>query len=41
MAGPATPCRISRTRCGHGYVKDNGERVFFTTLDYNLLRAIR
>jgi hypothetical protein len=41
MAGPATPCRISRTRCGHGYGKDNGERVFFTTLGYNLLRAIR
>jgi hypothetical protein len=39
--GPATPCRISRTRCWHGYGKDNGERVFFTTLGYNLLRAIR
>ena len=38
MAGPATPCLISRTRCGHGYGKDNGERVFFTTLGYNLLR---
>lgn len=38
----ASACRISRTGAGtHGYGKDNGERVFFTTLGYNLLRAIR
>ena len=39
--GACNASRIRRTRCGHGYGKDNGERVFFTTLGYNLPRAIR
>jgi hypothetical protein len=37
--GARNACRISRTRCGHARLgKDNGERAFFTTLGYNLLR---